>query len=94
MSKVKQAVSSVLNSIEDNRQFTGYYKKLSIPAIPKGTEKKTYSPKVGDKVITTSFSNIKEGTVLTIKEVYKQHGYVYFVTDKGGTQRLKDVKTF
>lgn len=77
--------------IEENRQFTGYYRKLTIPPTPKGNQQIKSAPKVGDKIVTLSTATVKPGLVTTVKEVYEENGFVYLVTADYGTQRLQDI---
>lgn len=80
----------VFGQIEENRRFTGYYKRLSLPPTPKGNQRLNAAPKVGAKVEMLQFATMR-GTA-KVKETYEQNGFVYVVTDKCGTQRLQDVK--
>ncbi len=64
--KAKQATASIFNQIEENRQFSGYYKNLKIPATPAGKEKQIFQ--MGAKVKPSPYSRFKES--IGIGEVY------------------------
>jgi hypothetical protein len=89
--KTKSLTPLLHHLIEENRQFTGYYRKLTIPPTPKGNQRLSSAPKVGDKVITLSTATVKAGLTSTVKEVYEENGFVYIVTSDFGTQRSQDV---
>lgn len=58
MNANKLAALSVFGQIEENRQFSGYYKNLKIPATPAGKEKQIY--KNGQKVRPSPYSRFNE----------------------------------
>lgn len=86
----KLAALSVFQQQEDNRQFFGYYKKLSIPALTRGNQRLENAPKVGQTVEMLPSATMRGSA--KVKETYQQNGFVYVVTDKLGTQRMQDVK--
>lgn len=83
--KAKGLTQGTLSSIEENRQFTGYYKKLAIPAIPQGAEKYLFA--VGDTVLS-----LNRGCKGVIKSRYIQHGYCYYDLGNLGIHRQKDIQ--
>ena len=54
MNANKLAALSVLQNLEENRQFSGYYKNLSIPPTPAGKEKQIFP--YGAKVKPSPYS--------------------------------------
>ncbi len=66
MNPNKLAALSVLQQIEENRQFFGYYKNLKIPATPAGKEKQIY--KTGAKVKPSPYSTFNSS--IGIGEIY------------------------
>jgi hypothetical protein len=85
------AFNNISAQIEENRQFSGYYKNLSIPATPKGNQEFKYN--LGDTVTFSELSPIRgSGKVL---DCYKQNGFCYYVIKIGKgttTAREKDLK--
>ncbi len=72
--KAKQATASIFNQIEENRQFSGYYKNLKIPATPAGKEKQIFQ--MCAKVKPSPYSRFKES--IGIGEVcgfYMENGF-------------------
>jgi hypothetical protein len=93
MSQPTQAFNNISAQIEENRQFSGYYKNLSIPATPKGNQ--TFKYEVGQNVTFSELSPIRGSGI--ILERYKQNGFCYYVCSINGskgqtTQREKDLK--
>lgn len=74
------ATQTIFGQIEENRQLSGYYKKLRLPPTPSGTEKMRF--KVGDKVKPTEHSLWKlesvKGQFGEVMEAYTQNGYHYY----------------
>lgn len=66
MNSNELATLSVLQSLEENRQFFGYYKKLTIPATPAGKERQIYA--TGAKVKPSPYSHFNSS--IGIGEVY------------------------
>jgi hypothetical protein len=54
MNANKLAALSILQNLEENRQFFGYYKNLSIPPTPAGKEKQIFP--YGAKVKPSPYS--------------------------------------
>lgn len=54
MNSNKLATLSIFGQIEENRQFSGYYKNLSIPPTPAGKEKQIFP--TGAKVKPSPYS--------------------------------------
>ncbi len=90
MNSNKLATTSILHNLEENRQFFGYYKKLSIPALTRGNQRLENAPKVGQTVEMLPSATMRGSA--KVKETYEQNGFVYVITDKLGTQRMQDVK--
>lgn len=73
---MKNEILPLFASIEENRQFTGYYKKLTIPPIERGRESVKY--KAGDLVSSTD-SSPRRFVGGVVKSHYEQNGFIYYV---------------
>ena len=74
MNPTKLAALSVLQQIEENRQFFGYYKNLKIPATPAGKEKQIFQN--GQKVKPSQYSRFNEKIgVGTVYGFYMENGF-------------------
>ena len=74
--QIKHATRQIFESIEDNRQLTGYYRNLRIPPIERGKENQSLS--IGDKVKagpTCQYRNVT-GTII---ECYNNNGYIRYI---------------
>jgi len=77
----------LFRDMEENRQLTGYYKKLRTPAIPKGKETFVFS--VGEIVQSSDISPRRgKGEVLSR---YMQEGFCYYEVQNLGVCRTKDL---
>ncbi len=88
----KQDVArGLLTSLEDWRQFTGYYRKLTLPPTPKGSQSLENAPQRGAIVAMGKGATRKAGVEAFVLRAYEQNGFVYLETDSCGVQRLQDV---
>jgi len=77
MNPNKLAVLSILGQQEENRQFSGYYKKLSIPPTPAGSEKIIY--KIGSKVKPSAYSTFNKSIGIgEIYDFYMENGFARY----------------
>jgi len=87
-----QAVGrNLFTSLEDWRQFTGYYRKIVLPPTPRGSQSLHDAPKPGATVTMGPGATRKAGLSATVTNTYEQNSFVYVVTDTMGTQRLQDI---
>ena len=77
MNPNKLAVLSILGQQEENRQFSGYYKKLNIPPTPAGKEKQIHliASKVKPSQYSTFNSSIGIGEVY---DFYMENGFARY----------------
>ena len=73
---MKNEMLPLFDTIEENRQFTGYYKKLQIPAIERGRESVKY--KAGD-LVSSADSSTRRFVGGIVKSHYEQNGFIYYV---------------
>lgn len=88
---IKTATSTVFDTIEANRQASGYYRSLAIPATPKGNHDMRKAPQIGDTVVMLDTATMKAGYTAKVLDRYKMNGFGYVVTDRAGVQRIQDV---
>lgn len=87
----KAATRGIFENIEDWRQFTGYYRKLTLPDTPRGSQSLQDAPQRGATVRMGPGATRKEGLSAVVVDTYEQNGFVYVRTDTMGTQRLQDI---
>lgn len=58
--------------------------------IPKGNQQP--KAKIGDTLKSSKTGVYKENTEFIVKDIYKQHGYTYYVDQNDRTHREKDIK--
>lgn len=74
MNTNKLATLSTLHQIEDNRQFNGYYKRLSIPFIQAGQEKQIFP--LGARVRPSQYSSFNQAKGAgTVRGFSYENGY-------------------
>lgn len=77
MNPNKLAVLSILGQQEENRQFSGYYKNLSIPPTPAGKEKQIYQN--GTKVKPSPYSTFNSSIgVGEVYDFYMENGFARY----------------
>jgi hypothetical protein len=89
---MKNEILPLFASIEENRQFTGYYKKLQIPAIERGRESVKYT--AGDAVSSTDLSP-RRFAGATVESHDEQNGFIYYTVKLGKEKmrcRTKDLR--
>jgi hypothetical protein len=92
VSPSKNATVEVLSAIEERRQVTGYYRRLTLPPTPAGNHDLRNCPRVGQTVVMLETATMKAGYTAKVTDRYKQNGFCYVVTDRAGVQRMQDVK--
>ena len=73
----------------DNTASVKQLAARGIPEIPRGTE--TYNFSVGQNVKSSGLGKYFAGVEMTIASRYMQHGYAYYVDERGTTHRQKDL---
>ena len=84
-------IAIIQNVIEENRQFSGYYKKLTIPATPKGNQ--SYQFEIGEDVKFSSIAPTRGSG--KIVDRYMENGYCYYIVQvqrHRTTAREKDLE--
>ena len=81
----------LFGTIEDWRQFTGYYRKLILPPTPRGFQSLQDAPQRGSIVVMGKGATRKAGVEAFVLRAYEQNDFVYVETDSCGVQRLQDV---
>jgi len=88
---IKAATRGLFENIEDWRQFTGYYRKLTLPPTPRGSQLLEDAPQPGATVVMGVGATRRAGLSATVTRTYEQNGFVYVDTDTCGVQRLQDI---
>jgi len=77
MNTNKFAALSILQRLEENRQFSGFYKKLTIPATPAGKEKQIHA--IGAKIKPSQYSRFTPAQGKgEVKGFYMENGFAHY----------------